>query len=227
MLVSVVVPTMNEEKSINNCVTTIFGVFATRGIDGEVVVSDNSSDRTPDIARSLGAHVVVPPILGYGHSLLYGMNHARGQYIVLGDVDRSYDFSIIPELISPLIHGTADLVIGSRLKGDIKRGAMPFLHRYIGNPLLTLVLNKKLGTNITDAHSGIRAFTKVVWDLIDTSLIPDDFCSEMLKQFVKQKARIMEIPVSYYQRDGKAKAGTILHGYRVFKFLLMKVVLEK
>ena len=227
-LVSIVLPTLNEEKSINSCLTTIFGVFATRKIDGEVVLSDNSSDRTPDIAKSLGARVVVPPRLGYGHSLLYGMNHAEGQFIVLGDVDRSYDFTVIVELIKPLLEDKADLVIGSRLRGgDIKRGSMPILHRYIGNPLITYILNKSLGTNLTDAHSGIRAFRKSTWDSIDTTLIPEDFCSEMLRQFVKQNARIVELPVSYYQRDGKAKAGTILHGYRCFKFLFTHILLEK
>jgi glycosyltransferase involved in cell wall biosynthesis len=225
--VSVVVPTMNEAKSINNCITTIFGVFATRHIVGEVVLSDNSSDRTPDIACSLGARVVVSPILGYGHALLYGINHAQGKYIVLGDADRSYDFSIIPELIEPLIKGEADLVIGSRLKGDIHKGAMPILHRYIGNPLITYILNKKLGTHITDAHSGIRAFTKEMWDKIDTTLIPEDFCSEMLKQFVINKAKIVEIPIDYHPRDGNVKAGTVLHGYRCFKFLLVHVVMDK
>jgi len=225
--VSVVIPTLNEAKSINNCITTIFGVFATRHIVGEVILSDNSSDRTPDIAISLGARVVTPPRLGYGHALLYGLNHAQGKYILLGDVDRSYDFSIIPELIQPLRDNKADLVIGSRLKGDIHKGAMPFIHRYIGNPLITWTLNKKLGTHITDAHSGIRAFAKEMWDSIDTTLIPDDFCSEMLKQFVEHHARIVEIPISYYQREGKPKVGTILHGYRCFKFLLNHVVLEK
>jgi len=225
--VSVVLPTFNEARSINSCITTIFGVFATRHIVGEVILADNSSDRTPDIACSLGARVVTPPNLGYGHALLYGMNHAQGKYIILGDVDKSYDFSIIPELIQPLRDNKADLVIGSRLKGDIKRGAMPFLHRYIGNPLITWTLNKKLGTHITDAHSGIRAFTKEMWDSIDTTLIPDDFCSEMLKQFVRHGARIAEIPITYYQREGNVKAGTMLHGYRVFSFLWNHVVLEK
>lgn len=223
-LVSIVLPTLNEEKAINNCLTTIFGVFATRNINGEVVLSDNSSDRTPHIAKSLGARVVIPPIMGYGHSILYGLNQAKGDIIVLGDTDRSYDFSIIPELIAPILNDKADMVIGSRV--DIKNGAMPLLHRYIGNPLITYILNKKLGTHLKDAHSGVRAFKKQVWDLIDTTLIPDDFDSEMLKQFVKIKARITEIPISYYPREGKVKANTILHGYRCFKFLLKHVVFE-
>lgn len=227
MLVSLVIPTLNEEKAINNCITTIFGVFATRKIDGEVIVSDNSSDRTAEIAKSLGARVVIPPRLGYGHSMLYGINQAQGEYIVMGDADRSYDFSIIPELIEPLVQGKADLVIGSRLKGDIKKGSMPLLHRYVGNPMITYILNKKLGTNISDAHSGIRAFTKEMWDKIDTRLIPEDFCSEMLKQFAINKARVTEIPIAYHPRDGNVKSGTIVHGYRCFKFLLVHVVMGK
>lgn len=226
-VVSVVLPTMNEDKTINNCLTTIYGVFATKKIDGEVVVADNSSDRTADIAKSLGANVVIPPRLGYGHALLYALNHAKGKYIVMGDVDRSYDFAIIPDLIKPLIEEKADLVIGSRLKGVIKSGAMPLLHRYIGNPLITYILNKKLGTNISDAHSGIRAFTKTMWDSIDDSLIPEDFCSEMLKQFVLKNAKIKEIPITYFNRDGRAKAGTIVHGYRCFRFLFKHIVREK
>ena len=120
-------------------------------------------------------------------------------------------------------------VFGSvvQVKGEIKKGAMPFLHRYIGNPLITWILNKKLGTHITDAHSGLRAFTKESWDKIDTTYIPDDFCTEMLKQYAKNHARIVDVKVPYYPRDGKAKAGTLVHGFRVFKFLLVHVVLEK
>lgn len=226
-LISVIVPTFNERKAINNCITTIFGVFATRNIDGEVIVVDNSTDNTPEIARSLGAKVFTAPKMGYGNALICGINQVQGKYVVMGDADRSYDFADIPEMIKPLIEGKADLVIGSRLKGDIKKGAMPFLHRYIGNPLITWILNKKLGTKISDAHCGMRAFTKEAWDKIDIRLIPEDFCSEMLKQFVKHQARIVEIPISYYQRDGNVKSGTLVHGYKCFKFLLVHVILEK
>ena len=226
-LVSLIVPTKNEERAINNCITTAFGVFATRKIDGEIIVSDNSSDKTPEIARALGATVYTPKMLGYGNALIYAINQAKGKIVVLSDADRSYDLSDMPRIIEPIIKMDADLVIGTRLKGDIKKGAMPFLHRYIGNPLITYILNAKLGTQITDAHCGMRAFTKESWDKINTTLVPEDFCSEMLRQYAKQKANIVEVPISYFPRDGEVKAGTLLHGYRCFKFLLIHVVLDK
>ena len=226
-LISLIIPTMNEEKAINHCITTAFGVFATRKIDGEIIVSDNSKDKTPEIAKSLGATVFTPKMLGYGNALIYAVNQAKGEIVVLSDADRSYDLADMPRIIEPIINKKSDLVIGTRLKGDIKKGAMPFLHRYIGNPLITLILNKKLGTKITDAHCGMRAFTKESWDSIDKTLVPEDFCSEMLRQYVKYNYKIAEVPISYFPRDGNAKAGTILHGYRCFKFLLVRVVLEK
>jgi len=226
-LVSLIVPTKNEERAINNCITTAFGVFATRKIDGEIIVADNSNDKTPEIAKSLGATVFTPKMLGYGNALIYAINQSKGKIVVLSDADRSYDLADMPRIIEPIINIKADLVIGTRLKGDIKKGAMPFLHRYIGNPLITYILNKNLGTHITDAHCGMRAFTKESWDKIDTALVPEDFCSEMLRQYTKQKAVIAEVPISYFPRDGVVKAGTILHGYRCFRFLLVHVVLDK
>ena len=221
--VSVVIATLNEEDGIRECVEKVFRVFDEYKIDGEIIVADNSRDRTPYIALELGAKVVVPDKLGYGHALIYGVNHAQGEYIVIGDGDSTYDFNVIPQLLAPLIKGEAELVIGSRFDGEIEKGAMPWLHRYIGNPLLTWCLNLKLGTQISDAHSGIRAFTRTIWDKMDKALIPDDFCSEMLKQMAKNRARIGEIPVTYYPRKGKIKAGTLLHGWRCFSFLLWHV----
>lgn len=226
-IISVVIPTMDEENGIGDCIRTIQEAFRVGNIDGEIIVSDNSHDKTPDIARELGVQIFTCPELGYSKSLIYGISKARGKYIVIGDADKSYDFSGIPNLVNPLIEEMADLVIGSRLKGDIKKGSMPFLHRYIGNPLITWILNEKLGTHVTDAHSGIRAFSKEVWDAMDLSLVYGDLCSEMLFQFVKQYARIKEIPVSYHPREGSPKAGTLLHGWRAFKFLWVYIIFRR
>jgi len=225
--VSVVIPTMNEEGGIRECLTKILDVFDKSGIKGEIVVSDNSSDRTPQIARALGVRVITPDKLGYSNALVYGISQAQGQYVVIGDADGTYDFRIIPQLIEPLVKNEAELVIGSRFKGEIKKGAMPWLHRYIGNPLLTWGLNRKLGTRVSDAHSGARAFTKEAWDKMDLRLIAEDFCSEMLKQMARNRARIAEIPITYYPRQGKMKAGTFVHGWRCFRFLLLRVILER
>jgi glycosyltransferase involved in cell wall biosynthesis len=224
-MVSVVLAAMNEEEGIRDCLDKIFDAFDKDEIDGEVVIADNSTDRTPQIARKLGARVVTPDKLGYGNALIYGISQTRGTYIIIGDADSTYDFQVISQLIEPLAKNEAEMVIGSRFKGEIKNGAMPWLHRYIGNPLLTWGLNLKLGTKVSDAHSGFRSFTKDAWDKMNHDLISDDFCSEMLKQMAKNKARITEIPVTYYPRKGKIKAGTLVHGWRCFKFLVMHVFL--
>ncbi len=226
-LVSVVIASLNEQEGIRACLNKILCSFAANRIAGEIVIADNSDDNTPAIAREMGGRVVIPAKLGYGHALVYGIDQARGDIIIVGDADNTYDFEVIPYLLRALQDGKADLVIGSRFKGEIKRGAMPWLHRYIGNPLLTVCLNLRLGTRVSDAHSGIRAFTREIWNRLDKTLLPDDFCSEMLKQMVQQHAKIVEIPVVYYPRYGKTKAGTLLHGWRCFKFLLLYIFLKR
>ena len=134
---SVVIPTKNEEKSIGICIEKIQKVFNEHHIDGEIIVADNSTDNTPEIAKSLGAKVIVPDEHGYGNAYRFGFEHASGNYIVMGDGDNTYDFTDIPKLLEPLKSGEADLVLGSRFKGEIKKGAMPWHHQYIGNPVLT------------------------------------------------------------------------------------------
>ena len=131
------VPSLNEERTIGICINKIREVFEKYGIDGEIIVVDSSDDKTPHIAKSLGAKVVTPDRKGYGYAYLYGFKHASGKYLILGDADNTYDFLEIPKLLEPLMKDEADLVIGSRFKGEIKGGAMPWLHRYIGNPILT------------------------------------------------------------------------------------------
>lgn len=225
--VSIVIASMNEEEGIRECFTRILKVFDKHQIDGEVVIADNSTDRTPQIAREFKAKVVTPCKLGYGYALVHGINQTQGKYVMMGDADGTYDFNDIPRFLDPLMKGEAELVIGSRFKGEIKKGAMPWLHQYIGNPLLTWGLNLRLGTKVSDAHSGIRSFTKDAWGKMDHKLIPEDFCSEMLKQMAKNKARITEIPVTYYPRKGKVKTGTLVHGWRCFKFLIFHVFMSK
>ncbi len=226
-LVSVVIASLNEQEGIRVCLSKILRSFAENGIAGEIVIADNSDDNTPAIARVMGGRVVTPAEMGYGHALVYGINQARGDFIIVGDADNTYDFEVIPHLLWALENEMADLVIGSRFKGEIKQGAMPWLHRYIGNPLLTICLNLRLGMHVSDSHSGIRAFTREIWNRLDKTFLPDDFCSEMLKQMAQQHAKIVEIPVVYYPRCGKTKAGTLIHGWRCFKFLLLHIFLKR
>jgi glycosyltransferase involved in cell wall biosynthesis len=227
--VSVIMASMNEAEAISKCIDKVKKVFSDYQINGEIVVADNSSDETPEIARAAGATVVTPDKLGYGYALMFGIEHSRGRYIILGDADGTYDYSDIPRFLGFLHNNEADLVIGSRLKGDIRRGAMPWLHQYIGNPLLTWALNRALGTRVSDAHCGLRAFARDAWFKMDLALIAQDLCSEMLVQMAWNKTRIEEIPITYYPREGnsKAKAGTLLHGWRCFSFLAWRLLLKR
>ena len=154
--ISVILPTLNEEETVETCIRKIQNVFKNLRVSGEIIISDSSTDRTPVIAESLGATVIHPKSRGYGCAYTEAFAHARGRYIVIGDADNTYDFNEIPLLIREIEKGF-DLVIGSRFRGTIMKGAMTPLHRYIGNPLLTFVLNKVFHTSFTDTHSGFRA----------------------------------------------------------------------
>ena len=132
-LVSVIIPAMDEEETIGECVRRSMAVFDEMGVEGEVIVADSSSDSTPEIALSLGAMVISPEKLGYGNAYLAGFRRAQGEYIVIMDGDLTYDPREMVQFIEILAEGKADFVIGTRLKGTIKEGAMPPLHRYIGD----------------------------------------------------------------------------------------------
>jgi glycosyltransferase involved in cell wall biosynthesis len=222
--VSVIIASLNEEKSIGRCIEKVKMALRRLGNRGEIIVADNSTDRTADIARAAGAKVVMPDELGYGNALAFGIDHSVGQYIIIGDADGTYDFADAPKFFQPLRSGEAEFVIGSRFKGEIKSGSMPWLHRYIGNPVLTLTLNMLLGTNVSDAHCGIRGFTRAVWDKMDRQLVAEDLCSEMLRYISRNGLRVKEVPVVYYPRTERPKAGTLLHGCRCFRFLVLRIL---
>jgi glycosyltransferase involved in cell wall biosynthesis len=158
--VSVVMPCLNEEDTIGQCVESALVALREQAIVGEVIVADNgSTDRSIAIAQKLGARVVNEAERGYGAAYMRGISAARGRYILIGDSDSTYDFSDLPRLLEPL-HAGFDLVLGSRFKGHILPGAMPWANRYIGNPVLTGLLNRLFGLRISDAHSGLRAFSR-------------------------------------------------------------------
>ncbi len=220
--VSVIIPTKNEENTIGRCIEKIKKVFKDYNIDGEIIVSDSSTDRTPEIARSLGAKVVTPDKLGYGYAYLYAFKFAKGKYIVIGDGDDTYDFLEMPKLLEPLKKGEADLVIGSRFKGKILPGAMPWLHRYIGNPILTWILNLLFKANVSDAHSGFRAFTREALEKMDLKCHGMEFASEMIIEAVRRGLRIKEVPITYYPRQGESKLSSFSDGWRHLRFMLLQ-----
>lgn len=224
--ISVVIPTKNEEKSIGICIEKIQKVFNEHYIYGEIIVVDNSTDDTPEIAKRLGARVVVPNELGYGNAYRFGFEQASSDYIVMGDGDNTYDFSNIPILLEPLKRGEADLTMGSRFKGEIKKGAMPWHHQYIGNPFLTWIFNKANKSNLSDTHSGFRAFTKEAYDKMkrDLKTTGMEFASEMLEVAIKNNLKIAEVPITYYPRPkgSEPNLSSFSDGWRHLKHILLR-----
>lgn len=220
-LVSVIIPAMDEEETIGECIRRSTAVFDEMGIEGEVIVADSSSDSTPEVALSLGAVVVRPEKLGYGNAYLAGFRRAQGEYIVIMDGDLTYDPREMPQFIEILAEGEADFIIGTRLQGTIKKGAMPPLHRYIGNPLLTWILNRLFGTGISDAHCGMRAMTREALDSLHLRAGGMEFASEMVIEASRKKLGIREVPITYYPRKGVSKLRSFSDGWRHLRFMML------
>ncbi len=218
--VSVILPSMDEERTIGECITKIQKVFHDNAINGEIIVADSSRDRTGTIAKSLGALVIKPEKSGYGNAYLTAFRHAKGHYIIMGDADNTYDFLEIPKLLNPLKNG-ADFVIGSRFKGTIHKGSMDGLHRYIGNPILTWMLNFIFHTHYSDTHSGFRAITREALEKLPLKTGGMEFASEMLVMASKERLRIEEVPITYYPRLTPSKLHSFADGWRHIRFVLL------
>ncbi|HST56318.1 MAG TPA: glycosyltransferase family 2 protein [Solirubrobacteraceae bacterium] len=219
-LVSVVIPCLNEAENIESCVAAARRVFDEHDLDGEVVVADNDSeDDSAQLARDAGARVVVERRRGYGSAYLAGFAAARGKYIVMADADLTYDFAEIPRFVEKLQAG-AEMVIGDRMD-NIQPGAMPWLHRYIGNPVLTGLLNLFFRTGIKDAHCGMRAVRRDVLPRLDLRTTGMEFASEMVIRASKEQLRIDEFPIEYHPRGGESKLSSFRDGWRHLRFLLV------
>ena len=221
ILVSVIIPSMNEEKTIGSCIQKALLAFKNEGIDGEILVSDNSTDMSREIAMSLGAKVVIPRNKGYGNAYFEGVRYSRGDLFLFTDADDTYDLGEAPKLLEPLLTNKADLVIGTRLKGDIKPGSMPWLHRYIGNPFLTAVLNLLFNTRISDSHCGMRAITRKAYEKLDLKSEGMEYASEMIIEAARKKLRIAEVPISYYPRLTPSKLHSWGDGWRHLRFMML------
>ena len=219
--VSVVMPSLNEEGTIGRCIEKVKKVFNENHIDGESIVADNSTDRTPEIAKSLGATVITPEKKGYGNAYRAGLSHAKGDFIVIADSDGTYDLSEMPKFLAPLIKGDADLVIGNRFGGNILKNAMPWHHRYIGNPILTKILNRLFKIEISDAHCGMRAFTKEAYEKMNLKTGGMEFASEMIANAARKNLRIKEVPITYYPRISPSKLHSFGDGWRHLRFMML------
>jgi glycosyltransferase involved in cell wall biosynthesis len=218
--VSVVIPCLNEAASIERCVERAKKAMEGEGWHGEVIVADNGSDDgSADLARQAGALVVHEPRRGYGSAYLAGFAAATGEYIVMADADLTYDFEDIPRFVEKLDAG-ADLVMGNRMKG-IQPGAMPWLHRYIGNPVLTGILNLFFRTGVRDAHCGMRAVRRSALPVLDLRTSGMEFASEMVIRAGKARLEIAEIPIHYHPRHGDSKLSSFRDGWRHLRFLLV------
>jgi glycosyltransferase involved in cell wall biosynthesis len=220
LLVSVVIPCLNEAENIEACVKAALEAIEGMGVAGEVLVSDNNSeDESVQLAEAAGARVIVERRRGYGSAYLAGFAASKGRYIVMADADLTYDFGEIPRFVAALQDG-AEMVIGDRMD-NIKPGAMPWLHQYIGNPLLSRFLNLLFHTGIRDAHCGMRAFRRDRLELLQLRTTGMEFASEMIVRAAKEKLDIREVSIEYHPRGGESKLSSFRDGWRHLRFLLL------
>lgn len=225
--VSVVMPCLNEADTLASCIGKAQRALEKSGIAGEIIVADNgSTDGSQDIARSLGARVISVDARGYGSALMGGIAAARGRYIIMGDADDSYDFGELPKFVDELRNGK-ELVQGCRLPsggGKVMPGAMPFSHRWIGNPLFSLLVYHMFWARIHDVYCGMRGFTRDLYDRLDLRCTGMEFATEMIIKSTLYRARIGEVPITLHP-DGRTShtshLRTFRDGWRTLRFFLM------
>ncbi len=221
--VSIVMPCLNEAESVGECVQRALEGLRNGAAEGEVIVADNgSTDGSQEIARSLGARVVAVATKGYGAALMGGFEAARGEFIVMGDADASYDFSSLEPFVERLRAGD-DLVMGNRFKGGIQEGAMPFLNRHLGNPVLSFIGRLFFGSKIGDFHCGLRAFRRDILPRLALQSKGMEFASEMVVKATLSEMRVSEVPttLSPALRSRPPHLRPWRDGWRHLRFLLL------
>jgi len=220
---TILMPCLNEAETLEVCIRKAQGFLERTGIAGEVLVSDNgSTDGSQDIARRLGARVVPASRRGYGAALIEGVEQARGRYIIMGDADDSYDFTSLEPFVERL-RGGADLVMGNRFRGGIADGAMPPLHKYLGNPVLSGIGQLFFRPNIGDFHCGLRGFDRDRIAALDLQTTGMEFASEMVVKASLSRYRIEEVPTTL-KKDGRSRPPHLRSwhdGWRHLRFLLL------
>jgi glycosyltransferase involved in cell wall biosynthesis len=219
--VSVVLPCLNEVEAVASVVEEAQAVLRREGIRGEVIVVDNgSTDGSAEAAGSAGARVIHAARRGYGAAYHAGFAAATGDVILMADADGTYDLSAIPAFLAAIDAGS-DLVMGSRWKGGIHEGAMPWIHRYVGSPVLTGLLNLFYGATVSDAHCGMRAFRRDALGSMRLRMPGMELASEMIVNAARAGLRVGEVPVAYRPRRGTSKLHSLRDGWRHLRFLLL------
>jgi len=219
--ISIVMPCLNEEGGVGECVQKAVNWMNRAGLNGEVIVVDNGSeDRSAEIAAAAGAKVVRESERGYGAALRRGFREARGHYMVMGDCDGTYEFSDLDPLVGPLEEGY-DLVMGNRLTDQLAPGAMPWMHRFIGTPIISWVIRFFTGARVRDSQCGLRAMRRDAIQSLGLRSPGMEFASEMVLKAARRDLRIAEVPIPYNVRTGEAKLSTVRDGWRHLRFLLI------
>ena len=223
MELTILMPCLNEALTLATCINKAKTFLETNNIDGEILIADNgSTDGSQNIAKELGARVVNIQEKGYGAALIGGCNNALGKYVIMGDSDDSYDFSNLMPFIEKLREGY-DLVMGNRFKGGIEKGAMPPLHRYLGNPVLSFIGRVLYHSNIKDFHCGLRGYNKDSIQKLNLHTTGMEYASEMVVQATLHKLKICEVPTTL-KKDGRDRPPHLRSwsdGWRHLTFLLM------
>jgi glycosyltransferase involved in cell wall biosynthesis len=226
MEVTILMPCLNEAETLADCIAAAQRGLSNAGIEGEILIADNgSTDGSQDLARKLGARVVDVPEKGYGNALRHGMEAAHGRFLIMGDSDRSYDFAEIKPFVEKLRSG-ADLVMGCRMPaggGKIIPGAMPWKHRWIGNPALTFIGRLLFRCPAHDFHCGLRALTKEAFHKMDLRTTGMEFASEMVIKASLRGLRIEEVPITLH-KDGRSRPPHLRSwrdGWRHLRFMLL------
>lgn len=218
--ISIILPCQNEEQGLAFCLKKIQEVIKNNNLSAEIIVSDSSTDKSPEIAEKFGAILVKHDKTGYGIAYLEAFKIAQGKYFFMADADGTYDFAEIPNFIKQLKKGN-DLILGNRFAGKIENGAMPFMNKYIGNPVLSFILRLFFFTKIKDSHTGMRAIRKTSIKQLNLKTTGMEFASEMIIKAIKNNFKIKEVPINYYKRLGNSKLKPFSDAWKHLRFMLL------
>lgn len=219
-MVSVVFPVRNEEKSLGQAIKDVSASLESSGYSFEVVVSDSSTDKSPQIAKNHKAKLISHGLEGYGNAYLNAFGHVRGKYVFMADPDGSYDLGKAHVFIRELERGY-DFVIGNRFTDGMEKGSMPYIHRRIGNPMLSKLTRFLFKLDIRDVHCGMRAIRSESLEAMDLHATGMEFATEMVMKAREKNLKIKEMPIAYRKRKGDSKLNTFSDGWRHLRFLLL------